>query len=89
MATNVNELPKINEVNKKEPKKVKIVQFGEGNFLRAFIDWIVNETNKNTDFNAGVCLVQPMPFGRIKELNEADDLYTLYLQTQLVNLVII
>ena len=80
MATNVNELPKINEVNKKEPKKVKIVQFGEGNFLRAFIDWIVNETNKNTDFNAGVCLVQPMPFGRVKELNEADDLYTLYLQ---------
>ena len=77
---NVNELPKINEVVKKEPKKVKIVQFGEGNFLRAFVDWIVNETNKKTDFGAGVVLVQPMPFGRCKELNDQDDLYTLYLQ---------
>jgi len=77
---NVNALPKINEVNKKEPKKVKIMQFGEGNFLRAFIDWIVNSTNKNTNFDAGVVVVQPMPFGRVKELNEADGLYTLYLQ---------
>jgi len=77
---NVNELPKINEVNKKEPKKVKVMQFGEGNFLRAFIDWIINSTNKNTNFDAGVVVVQPMPFGRVKELNEADGLYTLYLQ---------
>ena len=77
---NVNELPKIQEVIKKEEKKIKIMQFGEGNFLRAFIDWIVNETNKNTDFGAGVVVVQPMPFGRVKELNEANDLYTLYLQ---------
>ena len=30
---NVNELPKINEVNKKEPKKVKVMQFGEGNYI--------------------------------------------------------
>ena len=80
MENNVNALPKINEVNKKEPKKVKIMQFGEGNFLRAFIDWIVNSTNKNTNFDAGVVVVQPMPFGRVKELNEADGLYTLYLQ---------
>ena len=77
---NVNELPLINQVNKKEVKPVKIMQFGEGNFLRAFIDWIVNSTNKATDFNAGVVVVQPMPFGRCKELGEADGLYTLYLQ---------
>ena len=76
----VKSLPLINEVVKKEEKKIKIMQFGEGNFLRAFIDWIVNETNKNTDFGAGVVVVQPMPFGRVKELNEANDLYTLYLQ---------
>ena len=33
---------------------VKIMQFGEGNFLRAFVDWIVDEMNKKADFNAGV-----------------------------------
>ena len=76
----VKSLPLINEVVKKEEKKIKIMQFGEGNFLRAFIDWIVNSTNKSTDFGAGVVVVQPMPFGRVKELNEANGLYTLYLQ---------
>lgn len=59
---------------------VKIMQFGEGNFLRAFIDWIVDSMNKKANFNAGVVVVQPMPFGRVKELSEADGLYTLYLQ---------
>jgi len=83
----VKSLPLINEVNKKETKKVKIMQFGEGNFLRAFVDWIVNSTNKATDFNAGVVVVQPIPreingrvCGRVKELMDADGLYTLYLQ---------
>ncbi len=77
----VKSLPLINEVNKKEEKKVKVMQFGEGNFLRAFVDWIINSTNKATDFNAGVVIVQPIEqFGRVKELMDADGLYTLYLQ---------
>jgi tagaturonate reductase len=29
------------EIEKKEYKKIKIMQFGEGNFLRAFVDWII------------------------------------------------
>ena len=78
--SDVKNLPMINEVNKREPRKVKVLQFGEGNFLRAFVDWIINSMNKADVFDGGVVLVQPMPFGRVKELNEADDLYTLYLQ---------
>ncbi len=78
--SNVQNLPLINEVNKKEVKPVKIMQFGEGNFLRAFVDWIINKTNQATDFNAGVVVVQPMPFGRVADLEKADGLYTLYLQ---------
>ena len=77
---NVQDLPMINAVNKKEPKKVKIMQFGEGNFLRAFVDWIINEMNKANVYDGGVVVVQPMSFGRCKELAEADGLYTLYLQ---------
>lgn len=71
-------------INSKTVNKVKhpvrIMQFGEGNFLRAFIDWIVDSMNKKANFNTGVVVVQPMPFGRVKELSEADGLYTLYLQ---------
>ena len=74
----------MNNINSKVVTKVKhpvkIMQFGEGNFLRAFVDWIVDEMNKKANFNAGVVVVQPMPFGRVKELSEADGLYTLYLQ---------
>lgn len=77
---NIQALPAIQAVNKKEPKKVKIMQFGEGNFLRAFIDWIIHSMNKKNVFDGGVVVVQPMPFGRCKELAEADGLYTLYLQ---------
>lgn len=68
------------KIVKKVTHPVKIMQFGEGNFLRAFIDWIVDSMNKKANFNAGVVVVQPMPFGRVKELSEADGLYTLYLQ---------
>jgi tagaturonate reductase len=64
----------------KKQAPIKVMQFGEGNFLRAFVDWIVNQTNKATDFNAGVVVVQPMPFGRCADLAKADGLYTLYLQ---------
>ena len=64
----------------KVSRPVKVLQFGEGNFLRAFVDWIIDEMNKKADFNAGVAVVQPMPFGRCKELKEADGLYTLFLQ---------
>lgn len=77
---NIQALPKIQEVNNKEVRKVKIMQFGEGNFLRAFIDWIINTMNKKNVFDGGVVVVQPMPFGRCKELSEANGLYTLYLQ---------
>jgi len=77
---NIQKLPMINEVEKKVVRPIKVMQFGEGNFLRAFIDWIINSVNKANAFDGGVVVVQPMPFGRVKELNDADDLYTLYLQ---------
>lgn len=76
----VQALPAINMVNKKEEKKIKVMQFGEGNFLRAFVDWIINSMNKANVYDGGVVVVQPMSFGRCKELAEADGLYTLYLQ---------
>ena len=57
----------------------RILQFGEGNFLRAFANWMIQEMNKKANFDAGVVVVQPIDQGLIKMLNDQDGLYTLYL----------
>jgi len=58
-------------------KPIKIVQFGEGNFLRAFVDWMLQELKNAGIYEGDVAVVQPLDFGRIKELKEQDGLYTL------------
>jgi tagaturonate reductase len=58
---------------------VRVLQFGEGNFLRAFVDWIIHRMNKELNFNAGVTIVQPIAQGLAPLLNAQDGLYTLYL----------
>ncbi len=66
---------------KEKPERpIKIMQFGEGNFLRAFVDWIIQNLNDAGAINSAVAVVQPMPFGRVKELGEQDGLYTLRLE---------
>jgi len=60
------------------PKSIapeRIVQFGEGNFLRAFVDWIVWNMNQKTDFNSSVVVVQPIENGMVERLNSQDCLY--------------
>ena len=57
----------------------RIIQFGEGNFLRAFANWMIHEMNKQANFDAGVVAVQPIANGLIKTLNDQDGLYTLYM----------
>ena len=61
-------------------RPVKVIQFGEGNFLRAFVDWIIWKTDQNTDFNAGVVVVQPIDKGMVDVLNEQEGLYHVNLQ---------
>ena len=58
----------------------RIIQFGEGNFLRAFVDWIVWKTNQKTGLDASVVVVQPIDRGMVDMLNEQDGLYHLNLQ---------
>lgn len=75
-------MERLNRVNAPQTKTYteKIIQFGEGNFLRAFIDWIVWKTNQKTDFDASVVIVQPIDHGLVDVLNEQDGLYHLNLQ---------
>jgi tagaturonate reductase len=72
---------KLNKENYSEYKEYpeRIVQFGEGNFLRAFVDWMVDKMNREAGFNSSVVVVQPIDKGLINMLNEQDGLYTLYL----------
>jgi tagaturonate reductase len=58
----------------------KVLQFGEGNFLRGFVDWQIDVMNKNGHFNGSVVVVQPRGQEKIAKLNAQDGLYTLYLQ---------
>ena len=59
-----------------KPKYNKIIQFGEGGFLRGFVDWIVELTNENTDFDAGVTVVQPIEKGMCEMLEKQNCTYT-------------
>ena len=58
----------------------RIIQFGEGNFLRAFVDWIIFNMNEKADFNSSVVVVQPIERGMIDMLNGQDCLYHVNLQ---------
>jgi tagaturonate reductase len=58
----------------------RIIQFGEGNFLRAFVDRIVFQMNRKAGFDAGVVVVQPLSEGMVDVLNEQDGLYHVNLQ---------
>ena len=58
----------------------KVIQFGEGNFLRAFVDWIIWNMDQKTDFNGSVVIVQPLEHGMVDWLNGQDCLYHVNLQ---------
>lgn len=40
--------------------ETKILQFGEGNFLRCFIDWMVQRMNDKAGFDGAVQIIQPI-----------------------------
>jgi len=58
----------------------RVLQIGEGNFLRAFVDWLFHQMNKKGIFQGRAVVVQPIPEGRVSKLNEQDGLYTLILR---------
>ena len=65
------------------PKRIhteRIIQFGEGNFLRCFIDWIVQQMNEQAGFDSSVVVVQPIERGMVDMLNGQDCLYHVNLQ---------
>lgn len=64
----------------KESAPEKVMQFGEGNFLRAFVDYFFDCANEKAGWNGKVVLVQPIAQGLTKLINDQEGLYTLYLR---------
>lgn len=58
----------------------RILQFGEGNFLRAFVDWMLHRMNEAGVWNGSVVLVQPIDKGLTDLINENKGLYTVVLR---------
>ena len=56
--------------------KEKIIQFGEGGFLRGFVDWMVQIANEKTDFSGKVVIVQPIENGMCDMLEKQNCEYT-------------
>ena len=77
-------MSELKSLNKRTaPKSVmpeRIIQFGEGNFLRAFVDWIIYNMNQKTNFNSSVVVVQPIERGMVDWVNGQDGLYHVNLQ---------
>lgn len=74
-------MEKLNQsIVEKKKRPIRVMQFGEGNFLRAFVEWIIQNANDQGLIDTNIVVVQPLEVGRVKDLAEQDGLYTLYLQ---------
>lgn len=74
-------LKALNKQNVEKPAlPIKILQFGEGNFLRAFVDWQIDKANEAGIMNHGVAIVQPIDKGMAGMLEQQDCLYHVYLE---------
>ncbi|MCX7984511.1 MAG: tagaturonate reductase [Bacteroidetes bacterium] len=68
---------KVTTIGSLEPMPERVLQFGEGNFLRAFVEWHFHEMNRKGLFKGSVVVVQPLETGMVHHLNEQEGCYTL------------
>ncbi len=57
-----------------------ILQIGDGNFLRAFADWMIDIANGAGVFNGRVTMVQPLAAGIAGRMSAQGNLYTVLLR---------
>lgn len=59
---------------------IKVLQFGEGNFLRAFVDYMLDIANEKGVFDGNIAIVKPISFGSIEQFRKQENLYTVILR---------
>ena len=64
----------------KTERPIKVVQFGEGNFLRAFVDYMIDVANEAGVFDGSIAIVKPISFGSLEMFEKQDNLYTVVLR---------
>ncbi len=64
----------------KKERPVKVLQFGEGNFLRAFVDYMIDIANEKGEFDGDIVLVKPIEFGTLERFHEQECQYTVQLR---------
>ena len=60
----------------KKIRHERIIQFGEGGFLRGFVDWMIQKLNDNGSFDGNVVVVQPIAQGMCDMLEKQNCIYT-------------
>ena len=68
-----------NKINKTN-FPIKVLQFGGGNFLRAFTNWMIDILNEETDFGANTLVVKPTAHGNYQTLRNQEGLYHVLLE---------
>lgn len=61
-------------------RPVRVLQFGEGNFLRAFVDHMIDIANEQGLFDGSIVAVKPIRFGTLDTFHEQDCRYTVILR---------
>ena len=64
----------------KKERPVRVLQFGEGNFLRAFVDYMIDIANEQGKFDGDVVLVKPIEFGSLTRFHDQECQYTVQLR---------
>ena len=64
----------------KKERPVKVVQFGEGNFLRGFVDYMIDIANEKGMFDGDIVLIKPIEFGNLEMFHRQDCQYTVSLR---------
>ena len=60
----------------KKERPIKVLQFGEGNFLRGFVDYMIDIANEKGLFDGDIVLVKPIEFGSLKRFTDQECQYT-------------
>ncbi|MBD5510134.1 MAG: tagaturonate reductase [Lachnospiraceae bacterium] len=67
-------------ISGKKERPIKVVQFGEGNFLRGFVDYMIDIANESGKFDGDIVLIKPIEFGSLDMFHEQDCQYTVSLR---------
>ena len=73
-------MKKISKSYARTPQPIRVMQYGEGNFLRAFVDYMLDIANEKRLFDGDVAIVKPISFGSLEAFHQQNNLYTVCLR---------